>query len=528
MVFDNLLHSKHQKLILQCYPPGKAVDKKPNPSELSYLLYYASTRRVKLEKVFSFLHKRTISDVGRKRAGNLQVTLGIISSLIEKCADNLNVFANEVCLILLLILKIKDVALSKSALTTYGVLCSNLDGGLFYGDKVFIDQFKEVSQQLINITSASSSSDLLDWKLISMLACSHVTNCLAYNSKLAKYFVSLCIPLCVDVVKHGNTEQELKGRLNNNMELTKIILSKSQQVPPAVSTVSAGPPLLADGEITNEDVEETALSALKCYFDTMVTSQITESTKILVRHCFNIDENKWGRVLLEICTTWVPVQLRFAILSTLLQRVTVDFLDRKDFKFQIEGANYILGLLLSEINMIGLSVSDVIQQLLTLQSRVVLEKLELQSSEVDALVGVYSDCICNIATYVYYVDQVPDSIQEILIKIDSTFGKVSNPVTAPVTATTTSSTTIPTSKSPHTATATGNGTINGVGSVGVASSIPIDGLKLSSLIIIYMNNISKILNTLKQKPSTITRNHVKLEHWEISLSSFTRIIIQWI
>ena len=83
-----IFRPKHQKLILQCYPPGKGVDKKPNPSELSYLLYYASTRRVKLEKVVTFLDRKTTSDVKHNRAGNLQVTLTIISSLIEECSEN--------------------------------------------------------------------------------------------------------------------------------------------------------------------------------------------------------------------------------------------------------------------------------------------------------------------------------------------------------------------------------------------------------------------------------------------------------
>ncbi|KAI4177041.1 MAG: hypothetical protein LQ343_000521, partial [Gyalolechia ehrenbergii] len=55
---------KHQVLILKCYPRyQKNVTKvKPNSSELSYLLYYASTRRSKLQKVGSFLEKKTTND----------------------------------------------------------------------------------------------------------------------------------------------------------------------------------------------------------------------------------------------------------------------------------------------------------------------------------------------------------------------------------------------------------------------------------------------------------------------------------
>lgn len=42
---------------------------KPNSSELSYLLYYATTRRSKVQKVGQFLEKKTASDVWRARIG---------------------------------------------------------------------------------------------------------------------------------------------------------------------------------------------------------------------------------------------------------------------------------------------------------------------------------------------------------------------------------------------------------------------------------------------------------------------------
>jgi len=70
---------KHQVLVLKCYPKvkrrvdvnsgieGGAETVKPNGSELSYLLYYANTRRSKLSKVATFLERRTESDVWRAR-----------------------------------------------------------------------------------------------------------------------------------------------------------------------------------------------------------------------------------------------------------------------------------------------------------------------------------------------------------------------------------------------------------------------------------------------------------------------------
>lgn len=62
---------KHQVLVLKCYPKyQKTVQEvKPNSSELSYLLYYASTRRHKLQKVGAFLEKKNAHDVWKGRLG---------------------------------------------------------------------------------------------------------------------------------------------------------------------------------------------------------------------------------------------------------------------------------------------------------------------------------------------------------------------------------------------------------------------------------------------------------------------------
>ena len=62
-------------MILKCYPRTTkgAVDVKPNSSELSYLLYYATTRRSKVQKVGAFLEKKTASDVWRARIGYVKL-----------------------------------------------------------------------------------------------------------------------------------------------------------------------------------------------------------------------------------------------------------------------------------------------------------------------------------------------------------------------------------------------------------------------------------------------------------------------
>lgn len=65
------LRPKHQIIILKCFPLDQrnTLDVKPNPSELSYFLYYASTKRSKISKIGTFLEKKAARDFDKGRIG---------------------------------------------------------------------------------------------------------------------------------------------------------------------------------------------------------------------------------------------------------------------------------------------------------------------------------------------------------------------------------------------------------------------------------------------------------------------------
>lgn len=479
----NLFQHKHQKLILQCYPAGKATDKKPNSSELSYLLYYASTRRVKLEKVINFIRDKTQHDVHRNRTGNLQVTLAIVQELIQKCSDNLNVFALQVCQILQIIINTKELALCKSVVKTFGILCDNLDGGLFTGDKEFVKIFTDVFLILAGIGKDRSGVSQYDWQMISLMSINYISKCLSYNQTCGKKFIALSIPTLIQTIATNNSQTVLEKKIRSNLHeedngkrLSRVQLQKSQRV--IAQQIDDN---FLNDTLTLVDVNEEAFSSLKSFFNTNTASQISEVTRAVVQHnMVNGTDLEWGVLLLELCITWIPVQLRFVSLSTLLAtlgRINIEGNSKSNYNLQFQYARYLLGLLSSKVNMIGLSVSDIIQQLLTLQTDLILKTSDLDKSDISILTDIYSDCICSLTTHIYYYDQVPDSIQEILLKmdfvLDSSFVDDTNPT--------------------------------------------ITGEQIHDVIIQLLDNISKIFLILKNKTSSINRNHVNLEHWDISL-----------
>lgn len=479
-----VLHSKHQKLILQCYPPGKAVDKKPNPLELSYLLYYASTRRIKLEKVIAFLDQKTKSDARGNKSGNLQVTLSIVSALIEKCADNLNVFAFQVCSILTSVLNTGELPLCKSLVATYGVFCSKLDDGLFTGDKSFVDTFTRLSDSVIDagVTKLESKGpNQREWMLFSLLASRHVFNCLGFNSTVSHHFVAKCVPLLSSIVRQYSSYDTLLARLNSKLNVEKDERRISRMITSGAQPMVHG--TLDDESLSASDLNDEALLGLEALFNTSLASQISDATIEVVENNFkNLegDNDPWGTTFLETCASWIPVQLRFVALSVLLSKMATlsDQLpsQKSTYPHVVHYAQSILGLVSSNFNMIGLSITDVLQQLLTLQTNLYLRLAPvLTDNQLKSLSDIFSQCTCNLSSHIYYFDQVLDAIVAILLQIDNVLM----------------------SSKQETVTFT------------------------HDLVLTLLDTISTILDLLSRKLSTIARSHATLENWELSFLLLT-------
>ncbi|KAI5296781.1 plasma membrane localization protein, partial [Ascosphaera atra] len=137
---------KHQVLILKCYPKYQkgVLDVKPNPSELSYLLYYASTRRSKVQKVGAFLEKRTARDVWRGKIGNVQVTLRILEALIDKCPRDLPLYASSVLTILDTVLRSNELSLITDTLPAFTSFCKHQDPNLLAADAPLLAHYLSI------------------------------------------------------------------------------------------------------------------------------------------------------------------------------------------------------------------------------------------------------------------------------------------------------------------------------------------------------------------------------------------------
>ncbi|KAG0757156.1 hypothetical protein G6F57_009707 [Rhizopus arrhizus] len=152
------LYAKHATLINNCYPE-KEGENKPKSSELSYLVFYANSRPVKLTKVGLFLEKKVERDVWRGRKQNNHVTLDILKSLIQSCHRDLNLFSKYVAKVIELILEANDTELVDHACQVFVVFTEYHDGSTLGVDSDFTHNYETLLKKFAGFCSFESSSD---------------------------------------------------------------------------------------------------------------------------------------------------------------------------------------------------------------------------------------------------------------------------------------------------------------------------------------------------------------------------------
>ncbi|KAH8654477.1 hypothetical protein BGZ60DRAFT_386172 [Tricladium varicosporioides] len=482
---------KHQVLILKCYPKTTkgAVDIKPNSSELSYLLYYATTRRSKVQKVGAFLEKKTASDVWRARIGNVQVTLQILASLIEKAPRDLPLYAPYVLKILGIILRSRDITMVESSIPTFQAFCDNHDGASLAADMEYLLQYEEIVKIYASFASTStpptkpavSAPVALRWRSVGLQAIKSVASSEALASLAGKQ-LDVIVPILLENLWTDNMEfldmLEARAQVEERTDTEKILIRRrtSTATVRTVETAGEGNAVLsataADADkLAEENIGVLAIQCLKQIFVANNRSQIHGATTAVLKFIFDrvsqhesvIDEKPgdeteegWATKIFELVARWAPVQDRYVILVTTMDALVRIPVVEDQLQQQLVLATMVDSLLKSDINLIGLSVMDVLLGLIhhvvkLLQLNGVpgqqgngsgsLKNGEKTSEGLAApsqlrknLLYRVQACVGHLATHVYYADQISDMVSAILLRLKpspvsgaSTVASIENP-----------------------------------------------------------------------------------------------------
>ncbi|KIW16353.1 hypothetical protein PV08_06404 [Exophiala spinifera] len=484
---------KHQVLVLKCYPQYQknVQEVKPNSSELSYLLYYASTRRSKLQKVGAFLEKKNAHDVWKGRLGNVQVTLQILTAIIEKAPRDLSLYSGSILTILGTVLRSKDINMVEETVPTFEAYCKHVDAASLTADQQRAQQYLLIVQLYAGFAEKQKSAGRrngdsiplsLRWRTVGLRAIRAVvaSDALATDSSQQ---LNLVMPVILenmsledeDVLSHLQERAKTSERFEDEIARRRRI---SLSTVTTVDTTDGDPATAVEttagaDKVAEEEVRALALRCLKQIFSIGVGStrgQTRLATALTLKFIAsknpprpnpdNVSEGTWATSLFEAIARWTPVQDRFIILLTAMETLVRTPVAENLLDKQLVLATMIDWLLSSSVNLIGLSVMDVllgfIQHMLSLlqlagsnprigasrqndpmgliretkeafdPSTVLAgaglnptpSKIELAASPTrKELLVRMQKCIASLSNHIYYTDQISDMITAILARL---------------------------------------------------------------------------------------------------------------
>lgn len=460
---------KHQVLVLKCYPRTTkgAVDVKPNSSELSYLLFYATSRRSKIQKVGSFLEKKTASDVWRLRIGNVQVTLQIIAALIEKSPKDFPLFAQNVIKVLSLVLRSADITMIEASLPTFETFCEHHDASSLFADQSYVLQYEDIVRQYATFASTRqtpgkgtpSKPVALRWRNAGLAAIRSVAESDALSSVAGRQ-LDVIVPMILENL--WSDDEDFLNVLIQRMHVEEkgeagTLLRRRTSISTVKTAEEPGDtnPIALSGSAADADAlaeEETGLLAMQCLkqifvipnraqlhgatqaFLKFVRERVQQNETVVQTDDRTKRDSGWAVKVYGLTAQWAPVQDRYVILVTALDAFIHAQPSNEHVSEQIVLVALISSLLRSEVNLIGLSIMDVllglIQQMkrtLKHSGRVSQGKEEKSASDAEPtqqlstlhldLLDRIERCIGDLATHVYYADQISDMISAILSRL---------------------------------------------------------------------------------------------------------------
>lgn len=399
---------------------------------------------------------------------NVQVTLQILAALIEKSPKDLPLIASCVLRVLDLILESGDITMVESSIPTFEAFCENHDPTSLFADQGYVKQYEAVVRAYANLasTKVSTSKPLaMRWRNAGLGAIRSVISSDALSS-LAGRQLEVIVPIILENLWSDNDDflEALAQRVEMESKVDADKLTRRRTSIATVRTADtagdtnpialSGTALDAD-KLAEEDISVLALQCLKRTFVVPNRPQIHSATQALLafieekvaqgEKVMSVDprtgeDGGWAIQVYDRIARWASVQDRYMILFTSMDALVRTPLKDENLQKHLVFAAMIGSLLRSDVNLIGLSVMDVLLQLIQQMKKLLQlpplganddrDKEEQSSSNAEntgllraqraELLERIEQCIGDLATHVYYADQIPDMVSAILHRLKPT------------------------------------------------------------------------------------------------------------
>lgn len=395
-----------------------------------------------------------------------------MTALIEKVPRELPIYARYVLSVIDTVLRSNDISMVEDSIATFETFCRHQDIAIIAADQALANKYREVLRTYASFADPSSqsySSDKLSppvairWRNAGLRAIKGVVSSesLAADGGTS---LNIILPVILENLYSPNEDVlvPLKAKLRETDDGERDAARLRRLSVATVHTVDTadGDPALAAQSTADADRQaemDARLLALRCLEQIIVSGsnrgQIRIAATVILRFIANKrfartatrgessamsqQDGNWATSLIELIATWCPVQVRFVILITAMDILhdTHPQEDALESSFTI--LSVVNSLLKSPVNMIGLSVMDILLGLMRYISDLLsptggaegdaekkadsnAHSAVFISPQRRALLSLLEQCIGNLATHNYYGDQVADMMRAILRRFKPT------------------------------------------------------------------------------------------------------------
>lgn len=391
----------------------------------------------------------------------------------------------------------------ESSLSTFEVFCEHHDAASLSADQGYLRLYEEtvrIYASFASITTQPTKNGpsrpvAMRWRGAGLQALKSVASSEALASVAGRQ-LDVIMPALLGTVWTEDHEYLAvlihKMRLEEKVDSEKLVRRRTSIATVATAeTAGDANPLALTGSaadadrLAEEDIGVLAMQCLKLIYTGHNRSQLraaaiatirfieerAAATDISVKGDLQSDDDKdWSATIFVLFTRWVAVQDRYVILVTVMDSLVRSQVNEDSLPLQLILAKTVGTLLRSDINLIGLSVMDVLLGLIQHVLRILqlggigahlqqtdfgseLFSLKGSSNEPSPKASVTSNipteavttpstpriellrrlqhCIGDLATHVYYADQISDMISAILLRLKPpTTSPLSNPAAA--------------------------------------------------------------------------------------------------
>ena len=412
--------------------------------------------------------------------------------MIEKTPRDLSLYSSSVLTILNAVLKSKDINMVEESLPTFEAYCKHVNAASLVADQERSKQYFSLEEAYSSMAAKGQDDKArrsesvpmsLRWRTAGLRGIRAAVGSEAIVADSAKQ-LNMVMPTILDnmSLEDGSILAALQQRARSSEKLDVEIARKRRLSTATVSTVDTmeGHPLMvsettADADkAAEDDVKVLAVRCLKQIFSVGISTsrgQTRLATVLVLKFVATknptrvplqrLQHGTWATELFETIVRWTPVQDRFIIVLTAMETLVRSPLVENVLEQQLVLVTMIDCLLSSDINLIGLSVMDVLlgliqHSLLLLQlggrdskitphhqqadtlgfSREMRNTFDPESVLIGADRGRTADsletkpsatrqdllvrlqkCIAALSNHIYYTDQISDMLTAILARL---------------------------------------------------------------------------------------------------------------